>query len=162
MTNAPERIWIDDARTYSATFFSAGIPYVRADLFDALTAERDAALALVAAAYEAAEEKAEEYATKDFIDNGAAATYSATEAAEAIRTLTPADTLAAQAARDERMRAEGAREAEARIARLAAALKHLDRAATEVIRYGAQTGPQWTSITAASLKARAALRENGD
>ena len=48
MTNAPERIWIDDARTYSATFFSAGIPYVRADLFDALTAENAALKARMA------------------------------------------------------------------------------------------------------------------
>lgn len=47
---APERIWIDDKRTYSGTPFSAGVQYVRADLFDAMTAERDAALALVAAA----------------------------------------------------------------------------------------------------------------
>lgn len=45
---APERIWIDDARTYSATFFSAGIPYVRADLFDALTAENAALKARMA------------------------------------------------------------------------------------------------------------------
>lgn len=44
--------------------------------------------------------------------------------------------------------------------KLVEALKHLDRAATEVIRYGAQTGPQWTRITAASIKARAALQEN--
>lgn len=46
---APERIWIDAERTYSATSFSAGIKYIRADLHDAevqrLTAERDAALA---------------------------------------------------------------------------------------------------------------------
>ena len=46
---APERIWIDAERTYSATSFSAGIKYIRADLHDAevqrLTAERDTALA---------------------------------------------------------------------------------------------------------------------
>ena len=44
---APERIWIDAERTYSATSFSAGIKYIRADLHDAevqrLTRERDAA-----------------------------------------------------------------------------------------------------------------------
>lgn len=43
---APERIWIDAERTYSATSFSAGIKYIRADLHDAevrrLTAERAA------------------------------------------------------------------------------------------------------------------------
>lgn len=42
---APERIWIDDKRTYSGTPFSAGVQYVRSDLFDAMAAERDAALA---------------------------------------------------------------------------------------------------------------------
>lgn len=110
MTNAPERIWIDDARTYSATFFSAGIPYVRADLFDAMTAERDAALAgapdataaLIAAAYEVAASEAEEHEhfAKGFECVGSC-----------IRALTPANAVAAQAARDRRMRAEGMREA---------------------------------------------------
>ena len=119
MTNAPERIWIDDARTYSATFFSAGIPYVRADLFDAMTAERDDALALVAAAYEAA---IDEVVERLFVPFTAQARYVAKHKFAMIHDLTAtyasADAIAAQSARDERMRAEGAAKAEARIARL--------------------------------------------
>lgn len=102
---APERIWIDEVRTYSGTPYSAGIPYVRADLHDAeiarLTAERDAALALVAEAYESAANVAlhGKQARRESI-------------AFDIAELTPADAIAAQAARDERMRSEGAKEAE--------------------------------------------------
>ena len=148
MTNAPERIWIDDARTYSATFFSAGIPYVRADLFDAMTAERDAALALVAAAYEAAARLFDEAEGED------------------IRALTPADAIAAQAARDERMRAEGAREAEARNVKLANALRPLAKAYDALI----SQAPDHRRLAFGGeiltygdfRRARAALRENGD
>lgn len=115
MTNAPERIWIDDARTYSATFFSAGIPYVRADLFDAMTAERDDALALVAAAYEAAASEVAPLLSSALVSKESAHTESFANAMgeradglelsiRRIRALTPADALAAQAARDERMR----------------------------------------------------------
>jgi len=115
MTNAPERIWIDAERTYSATSFSAGIPYVRADLFDALTAERDAALALVAAAYEVAARKATGFLVGKPENGVPLRNPMAHEIAKAIRALAPADALAAQAARDERMRAEGAKAAEARL-----------------------------------------------
>lgn len=66
-----------------------------------LTAERDAALALVAEAYESAANVAlhGKQARRESI-------------AFDIAELTPADALAAQAARDERMRSEGAKEAE--------------------------------------------------
>lgn len=117
MTNAPERIWIDAERTYSATSFSAGIPYVRADLFDALTAERDAALALVAAAYEVAARKATGFLVGKPENGVPLRNPMAHEIAKAIRALAPADALAAQAARDaldrrdRQMRAEGMREA---------------------------------------------------
>lgn len=106
---APERIWIVTDDRFGRWWWADdgvvdSIKYVRADLFDAVTQERDAALALVAAAYEAASD----YAWSACIMCG-------DTDARAIRALTPADALAAQAARDERMRAEGAREAEARV-----------------------------------------------
>lgn len=78
-----------------------------------LTAERDAALALTAAAYEAAAQVAADWGNGFAQKNnhyGAAAT----RVAAIIRRMLPADALAAQAARDERMRAEGRAEAEAR------------------------------------------------
>lgn len=46
----------------------------------------------------------------------------------------------------------------ARVKSLDDALRKLDKAASEVARYGAQTGPQWSNLTIASLKARAALK----
>lgn len=46
--------------------------------------------------------------------------------------------------------------------KLVEALKTLDHAVTEIIRYGAQTGPQWSRLTSASLKARATLKEDDD
>lgn len=72
------------------------------DLFDAMTAERDDALALVAAAYEAAVGACVPHGDDDGLDRQCKA-----ECADAICALTPADALAAQARRDERMRAEG-------------------------------------------------------
>lgn len=57
-----------------------------------------------------------------------------------------------------RSRAEAA---EAREAKLREALKHLERAATVTIRYGAVTGSHWTKLTTANLLARAALSEKG-
>lgn len=44
-----------------------------------------------------------------------------------------------------------------RVAALVEALEALDRAVSEVTRYGAQTGSQWTRLSIASLKFRAAL-----
>lgn len=41
--------------------------------------------------------------------------------------------------------------------KLAEAMAALDKAASEVARLGAVTGPQWTRLTVASLKARSAL-----
>lgn len=43
-------------------------------------------------------------------------------------------------------------------ARMREALTGLEKAATEVSKYGAQTGPQWTRLTVANLRARAALQ----
>lgn len=40
---------------------------------------------------------------------------------------------------------------------LLVALERLERAATEVARYGAQTGPQWPVLTVALLYARSAI-----
>ena len=50
--------------------------------------------------------------------------------------------------------------AEAERDRLRTALADLEKAATEVARYGAQTGPQWSRLTIASLTARADLRRS--
>ena len=50
-------------------------------------------------------------------------------------------------------------EARAENERLREVLEHLDKAASEVARRGAETGPQWSKLTIASLKARAALQE---
>jgi hypothetical protein len=44
-------------------------------------------------------------------------------------------------------------------ARLVGALQKLDRAASEVGRYGAVTGSQWSRMTVAGLHARAVLAE---
>lgn len=43
------------------------------------------------------------------------------------------------------------------IATLRTALRNLERAATEVARYGAQTGPQWTKLSGALISARLAM-----
>lgn len=57
---APERIWIDAERTYSATSFSAGIKYIRADLHDAEVQRLRAELAEAEArGYRRGEEEAE-------------------------------------------------------------------------------------------------------
>ena len=48
--------------------------------------------------------------------------------------------------------------AEARADRLDAALQALEKASSEVSRRGAETGPQWSKLTIAILKARAALK----
>jgi len=45
----------------------------------------------------------------------------------------------------------------AKVARLVLGFGQLDKAASEVARYGAQTGPQWSRLTMASLSARALL-----
>ena len=52
--------------------------------------------------------------------------------------------------------------AEERLARAVEGLSALDRAAGEVARQGAVTGPQWTRLSVALLKARAILKEIGD
>ena len=59
------------------------------------------------------------------------------------------------------LRTQAARiaELEAEVARLRDALTALDKAASEVARRGAETGPQWAKLTIASLKARAVLQE---
>lgn len=90
--------------------------------------------------------------------------------------LTPADALAAQAARDERMRAEGAKAAEARIERLvenlisaaaslAAAISLLERSGMAV-KKAAPSNRMFDQMLidyrATLESARAALRENGD
>lgn len=46
-----------------------------------------------------------------------------------------------------------------RLARAVVALSALDRAAGEVARQGAVTGPQWTRLNVALLKSRATLKE---
>lgn len=42
--------------------------------------------------------------------------------------------------------------------RMREAVTDLEKAATEVARYGAQAGPQWSRLTVANLRARAALQ----
>lgn len=69
-----------------------------------------------------------------------------------------------QAERDhlaaELITSEAARKlAEERLAKAVEALSALDRAAGEVARQGAVTGPQWTRLNIALLKARAILKE---
>lgn len=49
--------------------------------------------------------------------------------------------------------------AEERLAKAVMGLSALDRAAGEVARQGAVTGPQWSRLTVALLKARAILKE---
>lgn len=142
-----------------------------ADEIERLTAERDAALALVAAAYEAAVGACVPHGDDDGLDRQCKA-----ECADAICALTPADALAAQAARDERMRAEGARAAEARIERLvenlisaaaslAAAISLLERSGMAV-KKAAPSNRMFDQMLidyrATLESARAALRENGD
>ena len=114
---APERIWIDAERTYSATSFSAGIKYIRADLHDAEVQRlTDALSALIAAAYEAAAQKVHWLWNADGtpIERRVAV-----ETQTAIRALTPADARAALDRRDRRMRAKGMREAAEVCTRLA-------------------------------------------
>lgn len=159
MTDEPERIWAFHAGPMVGYF--VGKPehgtnvaeYVRVDLFDAMTAERDHwkaiyeaerddellniarqsgwqdgleerrkleaevarltqerddALSLTAAAYETAAQKVHWLWN---VDGTPIERRVAVETQTAIRALTPADALAAQAARDERMRKEGAKEA---------------------------------------------------
>lgn len=53
-------------------------------------------------------------------------------------------------------------EAADEIERLRAALRDLDKAASDVARHGAQTGPQWSKLTIAILKAREALIDKGE
>lgn len=47
----------------------------------------------------------------------------------------------------------------ARVEKLREALVNLDKAASEVARLGAVTGPQWSRLTIASLQSRAAIKE---
>ena len=49
--------------------------------------------------------------------------------------------------------------AEAKVGRLVDAMKALEKAAAEVSRRGAETGPQWTKLTVALLQARATLTQ---
>lgn len=125
----------------------------------------DVAQAMVAAAYEAAAQVAADWGNGFAQKNnhyGAAAT----RVAAIIRRMLPADALAAQAARDERMRKEGAQAAEARIAKLVEALKFyadpdLDGYDVSVTNYGLSTedGP---IIKDGGDIARAALKEIGN
>lgn len=48
---------------------------------------------------------------------------------------------------------------QAKVGRLVDAMKALEKAAAEVSRRGAETGPQWTKLTVALLQARAALTQ---
>ena len=50
--------------------------------------------------------------------------------------------------------------AEERLAKAVVGLSALDKAAGEVARQGAVTGPQWSRLTVALLKARAAIKES--
>ena len=68
-----------------------------------------------------------------------------------------ADLVQAKDAESARLRAELAT-LRASEARLSEALLGLEKAATEVSRYGAQTGSQWSRLTVANLRARAALQ----
>lgn len=45
------------------------------------------------------------------------------------------------------------------VAKLVEAMKALEKAAAEVSRRGAETGPQWTKLTVALLQARTTLAE---
>lgn len=122
-----------------------------------LTAERDAALALVAAAYEAAASEVAPLLSSALVSKASAHTESFANAMgeradglelsiRRIRALTPADALAAQAARDERMQKEGAREAEARNARLVEALQEIANPHHMMIE------PDMVNIARATLK----------
>lgn len=48
---------------------------------------------------------------------------------------------------------------QAKVGRLVDAMKALEKAAAEVSRRGAETGPQWTKLTVALLQARATLTQ---
>lgn len=52
-----------------------------------------------------------------------------------------------------------AQQEHSRAERLVDAMKALEKAAAEVSRRGAETGPQWTKLTVALLQARAALTQ---
>ena len=63
----------------------------------------------------------------------------------------------------ELMQMQRADEAEAKVAKAVDALGLMDKAAGEVARMGAVTGPQWTRLTVALLKGRATIAEiNGE
>lgn len=134
----------------------------------------DVAQALIAAAYEAAESACASLAGDPRMYD-AARRRGAGQCQAAIRALTPADALAAQAARDERMRAEGAKAAEARIERLvenlisaaaslAAAISLLERSGMAV-KKAAPSNRMFDQMLidyrATLESARAALQENG-
>lgn len=74
----------------------------------------------------------------------------AVAAAAGFDSLTEAITVAAKA------RAEPVKPPSGRMKE---ALFQLERAASEVARYGAQTGPQWTWLSSALIQARAALKD---
>lgn len=165
---APEKILRDweaqardmDARNPMRSQILEEASIIRSDIA-LLTAERDAALALVAAAYEAAAAEADGWFYDPQEDK-----VTDCRLQDMIRALTPANALAAQAARDERMRAEGAAKAEARNAKLVEALKFyadpdLDGYDVSVTNYGLSTedGP---IIKDGGDIARAALKEIGN
>lgn len=156
MTDAPKRFYVHDSQLFEVGVFvphSNDVEVVRADLFDSMTAERDAALALVAAAYEAAAEFVRENLVHGSFET----------VVKSLRSLTPADAIAAQAVRDARMRAEGAAKAEARVAKLRRALTWLVAACTtgDTDGKGNPIGVR-TPEKAAVEVARAALQEDGD
>jgi uncharacterized protein YoxC len=65
--------------------------------------------------------------------------------------------LLAELARNVEGRQERIDALEAEVARLRLALTELDKAASVVSSRGAQTGPQWSKLAIASLRARVAL-----
>lgn len=109
MSDMPERIWVNQKNLPwvdpwpEQQITDTDVEYIRLDV----------AQAMVAAAYEAAAQVAADWGDGFAQKNNHYGT-AATRVAAIIRRMLPADALAAQAARDERMRAEGRAEAEAR------------------------------------------------
>lgn len=82
-------------------------------------------------------------------------------ASRILATIQPADLVQAKDAEIAKLSAELAT-LRASEARLREALLGLEKAATEVSRYGAQTGSQWSRLTVANLRALAALTPPAD
>lgn len=125
----------------------------------------DVAQAMVAAAYEAAAQTAFDHTPTKHGGAPLVAHVTGATIEREIRALTPADARDAQAARDERMRAEGAREAEARNVKLANALRPFAKACDALI----SQAPDHRRLAFGGeiltygdfRRARAALQENG-